>query len=100
MVIEMNRRLIRGYEQYKEEPDVIELRDAVNDYNRRLMRLSIHDHQVESLDQSDKLNTFKMFISRFFQFSLYMGLSLPGLILFSPVFITGRRISAKRPKKH
>ncbi|KAK6873884.1 Glycerol-3-phosphate O-acyltransferase 2 [Candida tropicalis] len=99
MVIEMNRRLIRGYEQYKEEPDVIELRDAVNDYNRRLMRLSIHDHQVESLDQSDKLNTFKMFISRFFQFSLYMGLSLPGLILFSPVFITGRRISAKKAKE-
>ncbi|RCK55172.1 Glycerol-3-phosphate O-acyltransferase 2 [Candida viswanathii] len=99
MVIEMNRRLIKGYEQYKNEPDVKELRDAVTDYNRRLMRLSLHDHQVESLNQSDKLKTFKMFVSRFFLFSLFMGLSLPGLILFSPVFITGRRISAKKAKE-
>ena len=99
MVVEMDRRLIKGYQQYKDEPDVKKLRDAVYHYNRTLMRLNLHDHQVESLDKFDKLKTFQMFVSRFFKFSLFMGLSLPGIILFSPVFITSKKISVRKAKE-
>ena len=63
------------------------------------MRLNLHDHQVESLDKFDKLKTFQMFVSRFFKFSLFMGLSLPGIILFSPVFITSKKISVRKAKE-
>ena len=47
VVVEMNRRLIAGYTQYKNEPRVIRLRQAVFDYNRKLRTLGIKDHQVE-----------------------------------------------------
>ncbi|KAG5417256.1 hypothetical protein I9W82_004889 [Candida metapsilosis] len=99
MVIEMNRRLIKGYEQYKDQPDVKELKEAVLDYNKKLKTLNLHDHQVESLDRFNRVETFWRFTTRFFKFSLFMGLSLPGIFLFSPVFIISRRISRKKAKE-
>ncbi|CAK9682077.1 unnamed protein product [Candida parapsilosis] len=99
MVIEMNRRLIKGYEKYKDQPDVKELKEAVLDYNKKLRALNLHDHQVESLDRSNRLVNFWRFVTRFFKFSLFMGLSLPGIFLFSPVFIISRRISRKKAKE-
>ena len=51
------------------------------------------------MDKFDKLKTFQMFVSRFFKFSLFMGLSLPGIILFSPVFITSKKISVRKAKE-
>ncbi|CCG21383.1 Sct2 glycerol-3-phosphate acyltransferase [Candida orthopsilosis Co 90-125] len=99
MVIEMNRRLIKGYEKYKDQPDVKELKEAVLDYNKKLRALNLHDHQVESLDRSNRVANFWRFTTRFFKFSLFMGLSLPGIFLFSPVFIISRRISRKKAKE-
>ncbi|KAI5949999.1 hypothetical protein KGF57_004509 [Candida theae] len=99
MVIEMNRRLIKGYEMYKNEPDVIQLKEAVLQYNKKLRDLNLHDHQVESLDTSNRVSNFWRFTTRFFKFSLFMGLSLPGIFLFSPVFIISRRISRKKAKE-
>lgn len=99
MVIEMNRRLIKGYEQYKDQPDVKELKESVLDYNKKLKTLNLHDHQVESLDRFNRVETFWRFTTRFFKFSLFMGLSLPGIFLFSPVFIISRRISRKKAKE-
>ncbi|KAI5954112.1 hypothetical protein CANMA_004951 [Candida margitis] len=99
MVIEMNRRLIKGYDQYKDQPDVKELKESVLDYNKKLRALNLHDHQVESLDRSNRVASVWRFITRFFKFSLFMGLSLPGIFLFSPVFIISRRISRKKAKE-
>ncbi|KAI3406772.2 hypothetical protein KGF56_000377 [Candida oxycetoniae] len=99
MVIEMNRRLIKGYEQYKDRPDVKELKEAVLEYNRNLMRLNLHDHQVESLNRRHRVHTTWMFITRFFKFFLFMGLSMPGIFMFSPVFIISRRISRQKAKE-
>ncbi|KAI5951291.1 hypothetical protein KGF54_004365 [Candida jiufengensis] len=99
MVIEMNRRLIKGYEQYKDQPDVKELKDSVLEYNKKLMRLNLHDHQVESLNRSNRLENIWMFLKRFFTFGLFMSLSLPGIILFGPIFIVSRRISKQKAKE-
>ncbi|EGW33417.1 uncharacterized protein SPAPADRAFT_136811 [Spathaspora passalidarum NRRL Y-27907] len=99
MVVEMNRRLSRSYEKYKDEPDVIELRDSVTDYNNLLMRYGLHDHHIETLHQSNFFRTFIIFLRRFSTFCIYMGLSLPGMVLFSPVFITAIRISREKQKQ-
>lgn len=93
LVVEMNRRLIKGYQMNKDKPDVIEMKNMVLDYNKKLMMLGIHDHQVESLTNSNNFSTIVKFSSRLFKVALFFGLSLPGIILFSPVFITARRIS-------
>ncbi|ODV79736.1 uncharacterized protein CANTADRAFT_5453 [Suhomyces tanzawaensis NRRL Y-17324] len=99
MVVELNRRLVKGYTLYAEDPDVKELKTMVSQYDRELTRLGIRDHQVESLDRANRLKVFILFTERLFKFGLFMGLSLPGIFLFSPVFITARRISRKKAKE-
>jgi glycerol-3-phosphate O-acyltransferase/dihydroxyacetone phosphate acyltransferase len=47
VVVKINRRLIAGYKQYKNKPRVIQLTQAVFDYNRKLQALGIKDHQVK-----------------------------------------------------
>lgn len=99
LVVEMNRRLMRGYQEYSDRPDVQALRKAVGAYNKKLMRMELHDHQVESLTRSNRVAVFGMFVSRLFKVLLFMGLSMPGVFMFSPVFITARRISRQKAKE-
>lgn len=99
LVIEMNRRLIKGYQMNKDKPDVIEMKNMVMEYHNKLMLLGIHDHQVDSLTSSDKLASMVKLTSRLFKVVFFFGLSLPGVILFSPVFITARRISKIKQKE-
>lgn len=99
LVVEMNRRLLNGYEKYADRPDVKELKEAVTVYNKKLMAMGIHDHQVESMTSSNRFSVFLMLVSRLSQMILFMGLALPGVIMFSPVFIIARRISNKKAKE-
>ncbi|CCG21400.1 hypothetical protein CORT_0A10150 [Candida orthopsilosis Co 90-125] len=91
---------LRGYEKYRYRPYVKELKETVLICNKKLRALNLHDHQVESLDRSNSVVNFWRFTTRFFKFSLFMGLSLPGIFLFSPVFIISRRILRERLKRH
>lgn len=45
-VVELNRRLIAGYLEYKDDPKIQQLKVKVLKYNRRLQDLGIKDHQV------------------------------------------------------
>src|SRR5690606_38019758 len=47
VVVELNRRLALGYEKYKSDQRLIDLRAAVKDYNTRLKYLNLRDHQVQ-----------------------------------------------------
>lgn len=99
MIVEMNRRLVRGYEKYADNPEVKEMKTMVSEYNKKLMRMGLHDHQVELLSSSDRTRTLVTFCDRLFKVFLFFGLSLPGIFLFSPVFITARRISRQKAKE-
>lgn len=99
LVVEMNRRLILGYQKYSDQPDVVALKDAVGDYNKKLMQLGLHDHQVESLTRSSKLYVTYMFINRLFKVILFLGLAMPGVIMFAPVFIVAKKISRQKAKE-
>ncbi|CAK7903954.1 glycerol-3-phosphate O-acyltransferase 2 [[Candida] anglica] len=96
MVLEMNRRLIKGYQKYADHPDVIKVKQDVSQYNTQLKRMGLHDHQVEDLHQSNRTRALVMFAERLFKVCLFCGLSLPGVFLFSPVFIVSKRISKKK----
>jgi glycerol-3-phosphate O-acyltransferase/dihydroxyacetone phosphate acyltransferase len=98
MVVELNRRLVKGYTRYKDDPRIIRLKKSVLDYNRRLHALNIRDHQVEYA----KLPLIKVFATLIYRFTKLCLLSigtLPGLVLFSPVFIAGKLISIKKAKE-
>lgn len=98
MVIELNRRLVKGYERYKDDPRIINLKKSVMAYNRELLALNIRDHQVDYA----KLPYIKVFFTLIYRllkvFFLAIGV-LPGLILFAPVFIAGKTISIRKSRE-
>ena len=98
MVIELNRRLVKGYERYKDDPRIINLKKSVIAYNKELLSLNIRDHQVEYA-KLPYIKVFFMLIYRLFKLVFLTIGVLPGLVLFAPVFIAGKTISIKKSKE-
>lgn len=98
MVVELNRRLVKGYTHYKDDPRIISLKKSVLVYNRQLRYLNLRDHQVEYAKSSIPKVLFTL-IYRVGKISLLSIGVLPGLILFSPVFVTAKVISIKKSRE-
>lgn len=100
LIVEMNRRLVIGYEHFKNVPKVQELKDKVMAYNEFLKTLHLPDHHVESCnDKTHKIALIPSFFIRLFEVICLFILALPGAILFSPVFISSKMISRKKAKE-
>lgn len=98
MIIELNRRLAQGYQHYKDEPRVVKLKKDVSDYNKQLWLLGIRDHQVEYAKLSVPVVLFTL-VYRLVKLALLAIGTLPGLVLFAPVFITSKIISIKKSRE-
>lgn len=98
LVVDMNRRLVQAYKKHENEPKVIEMKRRVALYNKNLRAKGLHDHQVDSLTRLKKKYTFGLFLSRLTKMILFFGLSLPGFLLFCPVFICST-VEARRRQK-
>lgn len=98
VVVELNRRLALGYEKYKTDRRLVDLREAVKSYNTRLKYLNLRDHQV----QYARMSVPKVVLTLLYRIAkllvLFLGV-LPGLVLFSPVFIATKAISRKKAKQ-
>lgn len=97
-VVELNRRLIKGYEHYKNEPRVKQLRESVTEYNKQLRILGLRDHQVEYVKFSAAKILFTLFY-RVLKLAVLGLMALPGVILFSPVFLATKIISRQKAKE-
>ncbi|EME45563.1 hypothetical protein DOTSEDRAFT_71309 [Dothistroma septosporum NZE10] len=97
-VVELNRRLIKGYQTYKDDPRVVHLRQEVLDYNRQLFRLNIRDHQL-AYAKFPIWKVVAVLLYRVAKLSVLLFASLPGVILFSPVFVAGKLISRQKAKE-
>ena len=98
-IVEINRRLLFGYSKFKDDPRIIHLKKLVYDYNRKLDSVGLKDHQVMQL-KTTKLEAFSNnFIHNMIKFSVFAILSLPGSILFTPIFIICRVYSEKKAKE-
>ncbi|PLN85226.1 putative glycerol-3-phosphate acyltransferase Sct1 [Aspergillus taichungensis] len=98
MVVELNRRLVKGYAHFKDDPRVVYLKKSIADYNRELRLLGIRDHQVEYA----RFSFFRVIgtlIGRLLQLVFLTIGTLPGLLLFTPVFIITKVISIKKSKE-
>ncbi|CAN6628668.1 glycerol-3-phosphate O-acyltransferase 1 [Trichomonascus vanleenenianus] len=93
--IEMSRRLLNGYDHYKDDPAIVHLKEAVMSYNKRLRQLGIKDHHVETASMSPQNVVFKL-VYRLGKLMVLAALSLPGAVLFSPVFVATKLISKKK----
>ncbi|CAK7240359.1 MAG: Glycerol-3-phosphate/dihydroxyacetone phosphate acyltransferase [Sporothrix thermara] len=95
VVVELNRRLAMGFDKYKDDERVLEVKTAVNDYNRQLRYLNIRDHQV-NYARMPWWKVVALFIFRLSQlFVLSIGV-LPGLLLFSPIFVATKLYSRRK----
>lgn len=98
MVVELNRRLVQGYNKYKDDERIINLKKDVMKYNKELLALNLRDHQVEYA----RMPFYKVIFFLLYRISKLLLLSigvLPGLVLFAPVFITGKLISINKAKE-
>ena len=101
LVVELNRRLVKGYTQYKDDPRIVQLKKDVMDYNRRLRALGIKDHQVEwgNVDKKPWWLILGTLLYRIGEILLLSIGTLPGLALFWPVFVTTKVISIKKSRE-
>ncbi|KAJ1914474.1 Glycerol-3-phosphate/dihydroxyacetone phosphate acyltransferase [Mycoemilia scoparia] len=84
--VELTRRFVKGYFNYKDMPEVVELRDRIMEYNQALKYYGIKDHQAANL-RMGRLTALFLFLWRLFCLGA-MGLAaLPGTVLNIPVFV-------------
>jgi glycerol-3-phosphate O-acyltransferase / dihydroxyacetone phosphate acyltransferase len=98
VVVELNRRLAQGYEKYKDDDRIKKATADVKAYNSQLRWLGVRDHQV----QYAKLSLPKVIFLFIYRLSKLLLLSigvLPGLVLFSPVFVASKVISRRKAKE-
>ena len=98
MVVELNRRLVKGYTHFKNDPRIVHLRKSIATYNKHLRLLGIRDHQVDYAKFSI-IHVIATLIYRLVKIALLTLGTLPGLLLFTPVFIATKSISAKKSKE-
>jgi glycerol-3-phosphate O-acyltransferase/dihydroxyacetone phosphate acyltransferase len=98
MVVELNRRLVKGYTHYKDDPRIASLWKNVSDYNKQLRYLNLRDHQVEYAKFSIPVVLFTL-LWRLLKVSVLSIGVIPGLVLFAPVFIASKVISIKKSRE-
>ena len=98
MVMELNRRLVTAYAQFKDDPRIIKLRENVTAYNSTLRIMNIRDHQVEYAKFSLPLVMWLLTYRSWKLVLLAIG-ALPGFFMFAPVFIAAKIISVKKAKE-
>ena len=98
MVVELNRRLVKGYAHYKDDPRMVSLKKSVTSYNKELRYMNLRDHQVEYAKFSVPKVIFLLFY-RLGKISILSIGVLPGLVLFSPVFVASKLISIKKSRE-
>lgn len=97
-VVELNRRLAMGYEKYKEDPRIVELSHAVKEYNKQLRYLNLRDHQVQYARMP--IHTVVLTtVYRVLKLLVLLVGTLPGLMLFTPVFVLTKYISIRKARE-
>lgn len=96
LVVEMNRRLVVGYQTFKNEEPIKQVAEKIIIYNNKLKQLYLPDHHVEDCDESHKLRVIPILVFRIVKLFILMLLALPGATLFSPVFISAKIISTQK----
>lgn len=97
-IVELNRRLVQGYDRYKDDPRVVALKEEVISYNKSLRAVGLRDHQVQYARMSP-LSAFVTFFYRLAKLLILAVFALPGTMLFGLVFIATKMISIKKAKE-
>jgi len=97
-VVELNRRLIQGYNKYQDDPRIVQLKKEVMSYNKQLLALQVRDHQVQYARVSF-ITCFFLFWYRLVKLAILTIFVLPGTMLFGAVFVACKVYSIKKAKE-
>ncbi|KAI5288150.1 hypothetical protein KEM52_001282 [Ascosphaera acerosa] len=98
MVVELNRRLVNGYQHYQADPRIVNLKKQVMEYNTQLRLLGLRDHQVQHAKFSF-VRVAAVLVYRLAKLTLLSLGTLPGLVLFAPVFVLAKVISIRKSRE-
>ena len=97
-VVDMNRRIVKYYETYKDDSEFKQLRNDIKSYNAHLHHYNIPDHLVEN-SKIDFTRNLGLLLFRVVYLMVSVILALPGSIMFLPVFYLANRISEKKARE-
>ncbi|EDO17127.1 hypothetical protein Kpol_1025p48 [Vanderwaltozyma polyspora DSM 70294] len=98
MIVEMNRRIVKYYQTYKDDPEFRQLKNDILKYNSHLQQFNIPDHLVETA-KVDFTKNLCLLVFRSITLFVSVILALPGILLFSPIFLVSKRISEKKARQ-
>ncbi|KAH8548115.1 hypothetical protein BGW37DRAFT_431484 [Umbelopsis sp. PMI_123] len=96
-VVELNRRFMIGFSDYKDKPELQDLLQQVRDYNQTLVQFGLRDHQVERLNLT-ALQATKLLVTRLFKLFSFAILAVPSAILNLPIIALCKFISHRKQK--
>lgn len=97
-VIELNRRLIQGYNKYKDDARIVDLKKEVLSYNAQILALGVRDHQVQYARVSG-ITCFFLFWYRLLKLCVLSIFVIPGTILFGLVFLICKLYSKRKARQ-
>jgi 1-acyl-sn-glycerol-3-phosphate acyltransferase len=81
--VELNRRFVEAYMNMSEDPEIIEFRKSVDNYQSRLDVLGLKDYQLRSKVLVGK--AFRRLLVRSISLMLLLPVAIPGVLLHLPV---------------
>ncbi|RHZ59343.1 hypothetical protein Glove_364g45 [Diversispora epigaea] len=97
-IVELNRRFIAGYEYFKDDSRVQEMRKQVIAYNKLLNYYGLKDHQVNKTAIGGP-RAAGLLLYRVMLLTTWSILGLPGFILNLPLVIIARKVSARKAEE-
>lgn len=94
---ELNRRLVKGYTTYSQTPEMKLLIKDLKSYTASLKALNLKDQQLLSTFSHHKvLFRLPTLLYRLLKLGVLAILTLPGLLLFAPIFILTAHLSRRK----
>jgi len=92
------RKIAHGYETMKDNPQILELAERIKEYQALLDSFGLSDHQAKTVGR----NPYDAFFRLVFQLIILiisLVLSLPGIIIFSPIFFITSWVSRMKARE-
>ena len=97
LIVDMNRRIVKGFESHRDEPEVKQLGQDILRYNEHLKYYNVPDHCVSSA-RVDFMTNLCLLVYRCVFITVALALALPGILMFSPIFLLSNHISKKKAR--
>lgn len=92
------RTLEKGYERFKDSPEVQRMSEKVRDYQDMLSWYNLKDHQVARTPLTQRRSA-TILLWRLVVIFVYLLSALPGLVLNAPIIILTRIVSKQKQKE-